>query len=251
MIKGVLSNDLATPDDVCVGEILADRRSSLEESYGVRTSADNRDVLRTSEITVIALKPQHIPSTLEALAGSVPQDSLILSIAAGTRIQTLHSLLKHDAIVRVMPNTPAQVGQGMSVWTATREVSQSQREATATILQALGKEIHVDEERYLDMATAISGSGPGYVLLFLEALIDAGVHIGLSRPQAEAMARQTLLGTALLAEESEHHPAELRNMVTSPGGTTAEAILVLEEAGLRGALTNAVIAAYERSKELG
>jgi pyrroline-5-carboxylate reductase len=174
-----------------------------------------------------------------------------MSIAAGTHIDTVRNLLSHDAIARVMPNTPAQVGYGMSVWTASDETTAEQRELVASVLAVLGKVEYVEAEHYMDMATALSGSGPGYVLLFLEALIDAGVHIGLARPQAETMAKQTLLGTAVLAEQSESHPAELRNMVTSPGGTTAEGLLELEAGGLRAMVANAVVAAYEKSKALG
>lgn len=251
MITGILGRELSASGNINVGEVRADRRHYLEETYRVRTSEDNREVLSASDVTIIALKPQDIPSSLAPLSAATPNAALILSIAAGVRIETLQGLLKHDAVIRVMPNTPAQVGYGMSVWTATPEVSSSQRESASEILRTLGKEIYMNDERYLDMATALSGSGPAYVLLFLEALIDAGVHIGLPRSEAETMARQTLLGTAHWVEESGRHPAELRNMVTSPGGTTAEGLFALEQAGLRAALTDAVIAAHERSKALG
>jgi pyrroline-5-carboxylate reductase len=251
MLKGILGRELAAPGDVAVGEVIAERRQSLEESYRVQTTADNKTVVQKSDVIVVAVKPQQIESALKPLGGAVPAGALVLSIAAGVRMATIRDALKHAAIVRVMPNTPAQVGYGMSAWTAAPEVSPAQREAAAQVLRVLGKEVYLDDERYLDMATALSGSGPAYVLLFLEALIDAGVHIGLSRPVAETMARQTLLGTAHLAEEAGRHPAELRNMVTSPGGTTAEGLLVLEEEGLRAAVIEAVIAAYEKSKALG
>ena len=155
-----------------------------------------------------------------------------------------------DQIVRVMPNTPAQIGHGMSVWTATPEVTQPQRDMARRILAAMGRELEVHDENYIDMATALSGSGPGYVFLFLEAMIDAGVHVGIPRDQAELLARQTLLGAAALADQSNMHPAALRNMVTSPGGTTAEGIAALEDGGLRAAVTQAVIAAYRKSREL-
>jgi pyrroline-5-carboxylate reductase len=251
MLKGILARELATPQDVVIGEVVSDRREYLEESYHVRATADNRGVIGAGDVAVVAVKPQQITTALQPLTGTVPSGTLVLSIAAGVRIATIRDLLSHDAVVRVMPNTPAQVGYGMSVWTATEEVSHAQREAASQLLRVLGVEAYVDEERYLDMATALSGSGPAYVLLFLEALIDAGVHVGLARPLAEAMARQTLLGTAHLADETGRHPAELRNMVTSPGGTTAEGLLALEEAGLRAAIIDAVVAAYEKSKMLG
>ncbi|MBI4236073.1 MAG: pyrroline-5-carboxylate reductase [Chloroflexi bacterium] len=251
MIKGILGRELAAPQDLTVGEVLADRRRSLEESYHVHATEENRAALGRSDIAVVAVKPQQIAAALGPLKGSVPPACLVLSIAAGVRIATIQGLLAHRPVVRVMPNTPAQVGYGMSVWTATPEATSPQRAEAASILRALGKEIYVEDEHYLDMATALSGSGPGYVLLFLEALIDAGVHVGLPRPMAEVMARQTLLGTAHLAEETGRHPAELRNMVTSPGGTTAEGLLALEEDGLRAAVIHAVLAAYEKSQALG
>jgi pyrroline-5-carboxylate reductase len=150
-----------------------------------------------------------------------------------------------------MPNTPAQIGEGMSVWTASTEVSQGQKEMARAILGALGKEIYVPDEKYLDMATAVSGSGPGYIFLIIEAIVDAAVHIGLPREMAEELVIQTVLGAARLAQETGKHPEELRDMVTSPGGTTAEGLRKLEEGELGALLARAVIAAYEKAKELG
>ncbi len=251
IINGVLSRDLAAAADIAVGEPVEERRDQLASVYGVTASEDNRSVIEACELVVIATKPQSVSSALGPLRGSVDGGTIVMSIAAGTHIDTVRNLLSHDAIARVMPNTPAQVGYGMSVWTASDETTAEQRELVASVLAVLGKVEYVEAEHYMDMATALSGSGPGYVLLFLEALIDAGVHIGLARPQAETMAKQTLLGTAVLAEQSESHPAELRNMVTSPGGTTAEGLLELEAGGLRAMVANAVVAAYEKSKALG
>ncbi len=251
MIKAVLERGLVTSSDVTVGEPVAERRDTLAAAYSVTTSDDNRSVVQACDVAVVATKPQQVDSALGPLRASVDQNAIVLSIAAGTHIETIRNLLSHDAVARVMPNTPTQVGYGMSVWTATAETSPEQRARVATILGAFGKVAYVEAEQYLDMATALSGSGPGYVLLFLEALIDAGVHIGLARPQAEEMAKQTLLGTAVLADQSDSHPAALRNMVTSPGGTTAEGLLELEAGGLRAAVINAVTAAFEKSRALG
>ena len=251
MIKGVLEHRLAGASDISVGEPVAERRDALSAAYGVAVSDDNRAAVQGCDAAVVATKPQQVASALGPLRGSVDGGAVVMSIAAGTRMETVRNLLSHDAVARVMPNTPAQVGYGMSVWTATDETSAEQRERVAGVLGVLGKTAYVEGEQYLDMATALSGSGPGYVLLFLEALIDAGVHIGLARAQAEVMAKQTLLGTAVLADRSEDHPAALRNMVTSPGGTTAEGILELEAAGFRAAVMNAVTAAYEKSQALG
>jgi pyrroline-5-carboxylate reductase len=150
-----------------------------------------------------------------------------------------------------MPNTPAPIGQGMTVWTATPTVDDAARDGAGRIFAAMGKEVFVAEERYLDMATALSGSGPAYVFLFIEALIDAGVYVGLSREVATTLAIQTVVGSALYAEQTGKHLAELRNMVTSPGGTTVSGLRALEAGGLRAAVTEAVIAAFERSKALG
>jgi pyrroline-5-carboxylate reductase len=251
MIKGVLSRELAAPSDVIVGEPIAERRETLASQYRVRVSAENRSVVEACDLAVIAIKPQQISEALGPLRGSVAPEAIVMSIAAGIRLGTVRDLLSHRAVARVMPNTPAQVGYGMSVWTATDETSEEQRYRVVSVLDVLGKTAYVDAEHYLDMATALSGSGPGYVLLFLEALIDAGVHIGLARPLAEEMAKQTLLGTAVLADQSSDHPAQLRNLVTSPGGTTAEGLLELEAGGLRAVIVNAVTAAYEKSKALG
>ena len=251
MLKGVLERGLASAFDIAVGEPVAERQETLVATYGVTTSNDNRSVIQACDVAIVATKPQQVASALNPLRGSVDRGAVVMSIAAGTHVDTIRNLLSHDAIARVMPNTPAQVGYGMSVWTATDETSSEQRDRVAEILGVLGKVAYVEGEHYLDMATALSGSGPGYVLLFLEALIDAGVHIGLARPQAEVMAKQTLLGTAVLADRSESHPAALRNMVTSPGGTTAEGLLELEAGGLRAAVVNAVTAAFEKSKALG
>jgi pyrroline-5-carboxylate reductase len=170
---------------------------------------------------------------------------------AGVTVKQLSKALKTDSIVRSMPNTPAQIGEGMTVWTATADVGGNAREGVRSILGAMGKEAFVPDEKYLDMATGLSGSGPAYVFLFIEALTDAGVHIGLSRDLAATMALQTVLGSAKYAAETGKHPAELRNQVTSPGGTTAEALRAFENGAFRADVLAAVVAAYEKSKALG
>ena len=252
MITAIIENSVARPDEIVVGEIDAERRAALSEKHGVRAVPDNADAVMSADsggLNIVALKPQHIEA-LSVLRTSNPVSGPFLSIAAGVRIERLRELTGCDQIIRVMPNTPAQIGHGMSVWMATPDVSEPQRDLARQILGAMGRELEVHDERYIDMATALSGSGPGYVFLFLEAMIDAGVHIGLPRDQAELLARQTLFGSAALADQSGTHPAELRNMVTSPGGTTAEGIAALEDGGLRAAVTQAVIAAYEKSRQL-
>ena len=199
---------------------------------------------------ITAVKPQDFEKAASAIAGRL-QGATVISIMAGVTVAQLTSALQTDAVVRSMPNTPAQIGEGMTVWTATPGVSESAREGVQRIFGAMGKEAYVPDEKYLDMVTGLSGSGPAYVFLFIEALIDAGVHIGLSRELAATMALQTVLGSARYVEATGKHPAELRNQVTSPGGTTAEALRVLEAGSFRSDVLEAVIAAYEKSKALG
>ena len=154
-------------------------------------------------------------------------------------------------MIRVMPNTPAQIGAGMSLWLASEGVSEQVRETTRSILATLGEEMEVTDEKYLDMATALSASGPAYVFLFIESMIDAGVYMGMSREMARTLVVQTVLGSAMLVKETGRHPAELRDMVTSPGGTTAEALKALETGRFRAVVMEAIVAAYEKSKSLG
>ena len=254
MISAILSQNIAEPGEISVGEVVPARREYLTRTYGVFATDDNSEAIGgnapDSGPIIVALKPQHIWALESVRNNYAYTGPLFVSIAAGIRLELLEELTGSKRLVRVMPNTPAQIGAGMSVWTATPDVSKEDREGVAAILGSMGRELYVEDEHYIDMATALSGSGPGYVFLFLEAMIDAGVHIGLPRDQAEILARQTLLGSAMLADTSDRHVAELRNMVTSPGGTTAEGLAALENGGLRAAVTEAVIAAYEKSINL-
>lgn len=251
IVRGVLAKGIAAPKEVCIGEPVEARRRSLVKEYGIQVTADNREAARYGDLIVLAIKPQNLPEVMAELSGGLRKEQAVLSIIAGARMETLAGGLRHAAIVRVMPNTPAQIGAGMSLWLAAKEVPPAYHGATASILRTLGEELEVHEERYLDMATALSASGPAYVFLFLEGLIDAGVYMGMSRDMARALAIQTVLGSARLAQETGKHPAELRDMVTSPGGTTAEALRALEEGGFRATILRAVVAAYEKSKRLG
>ena len=189
--------------------------------------------------------------TFDELKGHLRPDSLALSIIAGARIENIAQGLLHSGIVRAMPNTPAQIGQGITVWTASVDVSEAQRRQAEIILGALGEQVFVDDEDYLDMATALSGTGPAYVFLFMEAMVDASVHLGFSRHVAEKLVLQTVKGSVEYILHSPNHLARLRNQVTSPGGTSAEALYFLEKAGFRTALSRAIWAAYQRSVQLG
>lgn len=251
LIGGLLSGGRVTPDQVTAADTRPERLDEMRGRFGIRTGSDNRAAARAADVVVLAVKPQVLPGVLAELRGSVGGDALVVSIVAGATIRSIVDGLEHRAVVRTMPNTPAQVAEGMTVWTATPEVSVAQREQTQAIVGAFGRELHVGEERFLDMATAVSGSGPAYVFLFIEAFIDAAVRLGWPRPQAEELVLQTVRGSVLFAEQSGAHPADLRSRVTSPGGTTADAVYQLEKGALRTAVSDAVRAAYERSVALG
>ena len=251
MIAGIVSQKLASPEGVSVGEPVEERCNLLKERYGVVATTSNTKALEKSDLVILAVKPQNLSQVMDELKGNFQQEQVALSIVAGARMNTIMDGLGHSSMIRVMPNTPAQIGQGISLWTSSPRVKEAQRKAAQSILQTLGEEIYVEDEKYLDMATALSASGPAYVFLFIESLIDAGVHLGLPRDLARRLTIQTVLGSTNLLQQSGKHPAELRNDVTSPGGTTAEGLLALEEGGFRATVENGVIAAYQRALELG
>ena len=251
LIGGILEARLAEGGSVKVGEPVQARRSHLEESYGLVATANNRDVLDEAEIVVLSVKPQSLPEVLGELKGGIPAGTAVASIIPGATIAALSQGLGHEAVIRIMPNTPAQVRAGMSVWTASSKVSEAQIGGTREILRTLGEEIYVPDEKLIDMSTALSASGPAYVYLFIESLIDAGVYLGMARDMARQLVLQTVLGSTQMVKESGRHPAELKDMVTSPGGTTIEALSVFEDGGFRASVFNAVKAAYDRSQALG
>lgn len=251
IIRGILERQIAQAGEIVASDPISSRRTHLSDKYGIAATTSNADALSSAEITVLAVKPQTVPQVLSELEGRFGDGQVVLSIAAGVKLDAIQSGLKHDLLVRAMPNTPAQIGRGVTMWTATERVDSEGKKACASVLQALGEEVYVDDEKYLDMATALSGSGPAYVFVFIEALIDAGVHMGLTREVSQKLVLETVQGSAALVKETGVHPAVLRNMVTSPGGTTAEALLALEEGGLRNTLMQAVLAAYKKSQGLG
>ena len=251
MFSRAIASGLCTASDVSVGEPIPARRDDLAERYSITVHPENAPAVDGTDIVVIAVKPQHISHVYHDLHGTLGSGQTVLSIAAGVTISSLSDGLGHSRIIRVMPNTPAQIGAGMSVWTATPEVPTDARDAAAALLATLGREWRVDSEDYLDMATAVSGSGPAYVFAFIEALTEAGVFVGMPRDMAQTLAVETALGSARLASESGEAPAILRERVTSPGGTTAAALRELESKGFKSALIEAVAAAFHRSRELG
>ncbi len=250
MIAGLLRKKLADPKNLIASGPRAERGEELNKKYAIQSTTDNSSAVQDADVVVLSVKPQRLTEVMKGLKGIRP-DALVLSIIAGATIKKLGAGLKHKAIVRSMPNTPGQIGEGITVWCASREVTEEQQAMTRDILGALGDEVFVEDESYLDMATALSGSGPAYVFLFTEALIDAGVHMGFPRRIAEQLVLQTIKGSASFYEGASRHPATLRNQVTSPGGTSAEALYYLEKAGFRTAISRAVWAAYQRSLELG
>ena len=250
MIAGLLRKKLAKAENIVASGPREERGTELHKKYGIKTTTDNASAISQADVVVLSVKPQRLSEVMKGLKG-IHSDSLVLSIVAGASIKKISTGLKHKSVVRSMPNTPGQIGEGITVWTASNEVTDEQQEIARAIIGALGEEVFVEDESYLDMATALSGSGPAYVFLFTEALIDAGVHMGFPRRISEQLVLQTIKGSASFYEQAGRHPATLRNQVTSPGGTSAEALYYLEKAGFRTAISRAIWAAYQRSLELG
>lgn len=251
MIQGVLRDGLIDADRIVASHPRADRLETLEQRYGIRTTPDNAAAAAEADLLVLAVKPQFLDEVFAEIRRSVSSETTVITVIAGARLGRFREELGTPRVVRVMPNTPARIGRGMSVWTATDAVDEADRNAVRSILSALGVEEYVTHESELDMATALSGTGPAYVFLFMESLIDAGVHMGFSRRVAEKLVFETVLGAAAYAKDAPDHLAKLRNQVTSPGGTTAEAHYQLERGGLRTVMTDAVWAAYRRCRDLG
>ena len=251
MIAGLLNQELVETGQIIAAGPRTERGEQLAQRYGVRWTTDNEEAAEAGQIVILSVKPQVLKTIIPQVRGHLRRQDLGLSIVAGAPLQLLADGLAHAAFVRAMPNTPGQIGQGITVWTATPEVSPKALQQAQAILRALGEEILVDDEDYLDMATALSGTGPAYVFLFMEAMIDAGVHLGFSRRIATQLVMRTIQGSVAYAQASDKHVAELRNQVTSPGGTSAEALYHLEKGGLRTVLSRAIWAAYQRSVALG
>ena len=251
LLSATIKKGITTPADVRVAELNDDRCSLMSTTYSVDASSDVEHAVEGADVVVFAVKPQEFDKAAHHLQGKFRREQTVMSIMAGVPIDRIARMLSHAGIVRVMPNTPAVVGEGMSVWTATPEVDEPTRAQIGAILGAMGLEAYVEDEKYLDMATALSGSGPGFIFLLIEAFVDAGVQVGFKRNVAEMLALQTFIGSAKYAEATGKHLAQLRNEVTSPAGTTAAGLMVLEAAGVRGAILDAIEAAYNRSRELG
>ena len=251
MIAGLLRGSLVEPSQVVASHPRPERRVQLEREYGIRVVADNVEAIRDADVVLFAIKPQMLGRVGREIAPHLRRGQLVLSVIAGATTAALIGTLGHDQVIRAMPNTPARLGKGMTVWYPTPETTPEQREQAGALLGALGAQLEVDDEKFVAMATAVSGTGPTYVFLVMEALIDAAVHLGFPRHVAHDLVIETLEGSTLFAKQSGMHPAELRNMVTSPGGTSAAALHELESGRLRTVLSEAVWAAYRRTVELG
>lgn len=251
MLAAVLNNKIAAPNDITVAEINDERRQDLSEKYGVNATADAFEATTNKNVVILAIKPQGLDGLFAGMGGQFQKGQLVLSIIAGKSINALTSGLKHSSVARAMPNTPAQIGKGITVWSATNTVSAEQKRQAAAILGAMGQEIYTDDEAQLDMATAVSGSGPAYVFLFMEAMLAESEKLGLPPDDARRLVEATVSGAAEFAQQSGKDLAELRKMVTSPGGTTAAAIEVLETGGFKELVGKAIAAAHQRAKELG
>jgi pyrroline-5-carboxylate reductase len=251
IIAGLVADRAVTPGALVASHPRRERRDALAQRHGIQPVSRNREALDGVEVVVLAVKPQMLGRVMRELRGALAADQVVVSIVAGATIRTLVDGLQHAAVVRAMPNTPSQIRRGISVWAASEACTARQRDLARGVLRALGDERQVADEAFVAMATALSGTGPTYLFSVMEALIDAGVHLGFPRELAHDLVVETLIGSAEFARRSEMHPAQLRNAVTSPGGTSAAAIYELEKGRIRTVLSDAVWAAYRRTLELG
>jgi pyrroline-5-carboxylate reductase len=251
LCEAVLAQGLATPEKITVAAPSPERREGLRARLGVRTVAQAAEGLPGALMVILAVKPQVFPQVAAELQGRIPESAVVLSIMAGLPIQRIADDLAHPAVVRSMPNAAARVLQSATIWCAAPAVTSDQRHLAQAVLEAIGEAIEVSDERFLDMATAVSGSGPAFLCLAAEAMIEGAVAVGFTRPMAQRLVYQTLTGTAALLAQPGAHPALVRESVTSPGGTTAAGLQALEQRAVRAAFVEAIRAALARAQELG
>jgi pyrroline-5-carboxylate reductase len=250
LIRGLLQAGIAEPGDILASDVKAERRAHVARTYGVRASESNAEVVEESQVVILAVKPQGMRAIVEPL-GEASAGKLVISIAAGVRLAQLEAWLGAErAIVRAMPNTPALVLAGMTVLCPNAACGKADVETAMRIFGAVGEACVIDREDLLDAVTGLSGCGPGYLFVILDALAEGAVKLGLPRDLARRLAIQTALGSAKLAAETGRHLGELRDMVASPGGATLAGLEVLERGNLRATLMGAVEAATRRSREL-
>jgi pyrroline-5-carboxylate reductase len=251
LLGGWLKKGLVSAGQVCASDVRADRLADLRQRFGIDTESDNARLANACDVIVVAVKPQVIPSLLDDVAPVLSKRHLLVSIAAGVSIATFEAAVADEVrVIRTMPNTPALVGEGATALAAGRHASEDDMALARRLFDAVGKTAVVSES-LLDAVTGLSGSGPAYVMLFVEALADGGVKAGLPRETAHFLACQTVLGSIKLLLETGEHPAVLKDRVTSPAGTTIAGVAVLERGGFRSALIDAVVSATSRATELG
>lgn len=251
LIRGLLSASLFTKERIFVFDASPSRMEYLAGEYGINACRNIAELAASVGIVLIAVKPQVASHVLDELRSHISRKALLISIAAGIPLDLIERYMPEGtAVVRVMPNTPALVQKGASALSKGKSVTAEQMEMSLALFRAVGKAVEV-EEKMMDAVTGLSGSGPGYILLVIEALIDAGVLVGLTRQTARELVVQTVLGTASMLDQTKKHPAELKDMITSPAGTTIEGLMAMERKGVRAALMEAVLVATGRSAELG
>lgn len=251
LLEGILARKLVAPKTITVYDKVSGRLSELKQKYGVRQAANNREALAGADIVILGVKPQNMRDLLEEIRGTLGNNQLLISIAAGISTTFIEDALKKKVrVIRVMPNMPALIGCGATALAPGKYAQEEDVALALQIFDAVGISTVVTEE-LMDAVTGLSGSGPAYGFMMIEALSDAGVLMGLPRETAVKLAAQTMLGAATLCLQGEKHPAALKDMVTSPGGTTIAGLKVLEEGKFRATLIKAVEAATLRSKALG
>jgi pyrroline-5-carboxylate reductase len=250
LIRGLLRAHVVEPQQIVGSDPRPERGAELTTTYGIRTTADNVEVARQADILILSVKPQVMERVLGEIGPEIHAQCLVVSIAAGVPLEAIESRLPQARVIRTMPNTPALVGAGATAIAMGGHATKADVEAAQGIFNSVGMTVVLDEAQ-MDAVTGLSGSGPAYLFLIIEALSDAGVKVGLSRHHAQTLAAQTVLGSAQLLLETNEHPGRLKDMVTSPGGTAIAGLHTLEAGGLRTTLMNAVEAATKRSRELG
>jgi pyrroline-5-carboxylate reductase len=251
LIKGVLAANLVPPEAVYASDVRIERLRALDQQYGVQLTEDNAELVRQVDIVILAVKPQILPAVVRHIASAVTRKKLLISIAAGVSTATIRAALGKDArLIRVMPNTPALVLEGVTAIAKAEGLEPGDLDTAGEIFSAVGRVVTTDEE-LMDAVTGLSGSGPAYVAIVVESLADGGVKMGLDRATAMILATQTVLGSARLILDTGMHPGQLKDMVSSPGGTTIAGIAALEDGGVRRTFISAVERATQRSRELG
>ena len=250
LVGGLLAKGMLKPSQVTVCDVVKERLQVLKERYGIHIADSSQSVAASADILFLTVKPQVMAAVLEGIAGSVPKKSLVVSIAAGIKTSTIERYIRETPVVRVMPNTPVAVGEGMAAVARGTCADENAAHIVSEMFSAVGLAIQVDESM-MDAVTGLSGSGPAFFFMMLDALSDAGVRVGLPRQNALMLSAQTMLGAARMVLETGEHPGKLKDMVTSPAGTTIAGIHVLESNSVRAALIDAVCAATARSREMG